>query len=145
MVQLRSTLPVGALVIAHCIPGQIGTVYVLFFVMLFTDAPCTRGSNSRKILASMTYFDHLCTTVSMFSCELLQKTLTDGPTSGTWSKLLVGSISGMLVILRVLAVLRGSVPRMLSVLQAFRGSILRVLPVLGVMYCSYSPYFQYLL
>ena len=87
--------------------------------------------------------------VDNFMPMVLQKTFTDGPTSGISCNLLPVRATGVLAvlrhyILRVLAVFRAFVKRILPVLQVFWGSILRVLLVLEVLYCSYSRYLQYL-
>ena len=84
--------------------------------------------------------------VDNFVPIVFQKTFSDGPTSGSWRKLLSVGATGVLrvptvfrdYVLRVLAVFRGSILRILLVLQVFRGPILWMMPVLGVLYCSYS-------
>ena len=96
------------------------------------------------------YFEHL----SIISCPFCRRKYSqeDGPTSGSWSILLSVGATGVLrvlavfrdYLLRVLSEFRGSVLRILRALQIFRGLILRVLPVLGVLSCSYSKYAQYL-
>ncbi|CAM9818288.1 unnamed protein product, partial [Laminaria digitata] len=54
----------------------------------------------------------------------------DGPASGHLSKLLWGGATGEV---RVPAVFRGSLLRILPILQVFRGSILRIFPVLEIL------------
>ena len=104
------------------------------------------------------YFDRLCTVSTILRPIVRHKTLPDSPTSGSWSKLLSPGITRVLralavfrhiYALRVLSVFRGSALRILPVLQVFRVSILRVQTyklayALGVRYCSYSRYSQYL-
>ena len=86
------------------------------------------------------YFDRLCTVSTILRPIFRHQTLADGPTSGSWSKVLslgatrastssTGSISETCTarsMYFVLSVSRGSVLRILPVLQVFRVSILRV-------------------
>ena len=99
----------------------------------------------------MSYTSTVSPSLRQFHLFFCQKTFTDGPTSALWSKLLLWGATGVRRVpavfgeytLRVLAVFRGSVLRMLSILQVFRGSILWILRYSQCSYCSYSHYSQY--
>ena len=104
-----------------------------------------------RILVRMTDTRPSVHRLDNFMAIVMQKTFTDGPTSGSRSELQSVGATGVLAvfreyILRVLAVFRGSVPRILILPapQVFRCWILRALRVLGVMYCSKSQYSPYL-
>ena len=83
------------------------------------------------------YSDHVRVhRVDNFMPTVLQKTSTDGPTSGSWSMLLSVGATGVLRVqylrvLRVLAVFQyfGII---YVVFAVFRGSVLRLMPVLQV-------------
>ena len=89
----------------------------------------------------------------------MRKTITGGPTNGSWTKLLsVGAAGGLSTIdtgsiSRFYNASTRNISRLYTLhcgyglySQAFRGSILRVQAVLiiGVQYCSYSQYSQYM-
>ena len=78
--------------------------------------------------------------VDNFVPIVFQKTFSDGPTSGSWRKLLSVGATG---VLRVPTVFRDYVLRVLAV---FRGSVLRILSdsqqYFGIRCCGYSLFFE---
>ena len=94
----------------------------------------------------------ICAPCRSFHVHCLKKIFTDGPTSGSWSKLLSVGAAGVLSTGSISGLYAASIARSSSrfctadtaLLQVLRGSILLVLPLVGVLYCSYSQYSQYL-
>ena len=90
---LRDTV-VCASTISGCCTAAIAK-YWQYFVRWYSEyCEYSEYQNALNMQYDV-YSDHLCA-VSMIHPHLLQKTYTDGPTSGSWSKLFSGRTTGVL-------------------------------------------------
>ena len=105
----------------------------------FVGSVRTASTRTTEIFSTcpecLEYFDRLCTVSTILRPIIRHKTLMDGPTNESWSKLQLeylehwqyfGNTYCEECVLRVLSVSRGSVLRVLPVPQVLRVTILRV-------------------